>query len=128
MYFGEHLTIDGYGGKRELLDDEKIVFSCLNDLPHLLGMNKLSEPVLYRAEANDLKDPGGWTGIVTIAESHISVHTFPKRGFISADVYTCKSGMDTKFILDFFKQKFQLQDIETNFLKRGTRYPKHNIY
>ncbi len=127
MHFGEHLTIDGYGGEEKLLNDKDIVLSCLYDLPVQLGMKLLSEPIVYHAEDNGIKDPGGWTGIVTIAESHISVHTFPKRGFVSADVYTCKEGMNTDFILDFFKRKFALQDIETHFLKRGTRYPDHNL-
>jgi S-adenosylmethionine/arginine decarboxylase-like enzyme len=70
----------------------------------------------------------GWTGVVVIAESHISVHTFPKRGFVSADVYTCKSGMDTKLIEQFFIDTFKLKKIETHFLKRGLEYPKENIY
>ena len=126
--FGEHVTIDGYGGDFDLLNNEEMVLSCLNDLPEQLGMHKMSEPQVYHSDGNDLKDPGGWTGVVVIAESHISVHTFAKRGFVSADVYTCKNGMDTDFIVNFFKEKFKLQDVEMNFLKRGTRYPSHNIY
>jgi len=128
MHFGEHITIDGYGGDEKLLNDKQVVFNCLNDLPELLGMNKLSEPVIYFAAGNDTKDPGGWTGVVTIQESHISIHTFPKRGFVSADVYTCQNGMNTDYILKYFKDQFNLKDIETNFLKRGTRYPDQNIY
>ncbi len=128
MHFGEHVTVDGYGGEEKLLNDEKIVTSCLNDLPGLLGMKKLSNPVVYFAKGNDTKDPGGWTGIVVIEESHISIHTFPKRGFVSADVYTCKNGMDGEYIIQYFKEKFNLKDIESNFLKRGTRYPQDNLY
>ena len=127
MHFGEHLTLDGYNSKEELLDDKSLVLSCLNDLPNKLGMKQLSKPMVYHAEDNGIKDPGGWTGIVAIAESHISIHSFPKRGFVSADVYTCKNGMDTGFIIDFFKQKFELKDVETNFIKRGMRYPADNI-
>jgi S-adenosylmethionine decarboxylase len=127
-HFGEHVTIDGYGGSEELLNDQSVVLSCLDQLPELLGMHKMSTPEIYHSDGNDIKDPGGWTGVVTIAESHISVHTFPKRGFVSADVYTCKNGMDTQFIIDFFTKAFELKDVETNFLKRGTRYPAENIY
>jgi len=127
-YFGEHLTIDGYDGDEKRLDDKNIVLSCLNELPDLLDMKKLSGPIIYFAPGNDSKDPGGWTGVVVIEESHISVHTFPKRGFVSADVYTCKNGMDTKIIIDFFTKKFELKSLETNFLKRGTKYPQSNIY
>ena len=127
-HFGEHVTIDGYGGKQELLDNKEVVFGILNDLPGKMGMNKLSEPMVYHAPGNDIKDPGGWSGFVVIAESHISVHTFPARGFVSADVYTCQNGLDTAFVADYFKKAFELQEIEQNFIKRGTRYPKDNIY
>lgn len=128
MHFGEHVTVDGYGGDESLLNSESVVTSCLNDLPGLLGMKKLSTPVVYFAKGNDTKDPGGWTGMVVIEESHISIHTFPKRGFVSADVYTCKNGMDGGYIIQYFKEKFGLKDVESNFLKRGTRYPGSNIY
>lgn len=127
MHFGEHVTIDGYGGNKEKLNNKELVLECLNELPELLGMSKLADPTVYFAEGNDLKDPGGWTGIVVIKESHISIHTFPERGFISADVYTCKNGMDTEFIFNYFKTKFQLEELETNFIKRGTHYPQNNI-
>ena len=48
----------------------------------------------------------GVTGIVVIAESHISIHTFPARGFLSADVYSCKNGMNAKFIVAYLKKIF----------------------
>ncbi len=124
--FGEHITIDGYGGDKEKLNDKDLVLSCLNDLPALLSMKKLSKPEIYFAPGNDTKDPGGWSGFVVIEESHISIHTFPARNFVSADVYTCRNGMDKNFILEYFKNKFDLQDIEDNFIKRGTRYPSIN--
>lgn len=127
-HFGEHVTIDGYGGNEEALNNKEVVLECLDKLPELLGMHKMSTPELYHSDGNDIKDPGGWTGVVTIAESHISVHTFPKRGFVSADVYTCKNGMDADFIVNYFKEKFDLKDVEMNFIKRGTRYPAENIY
>ena len=126
-HFGEHLTIDGYGGDESLLNNRELVLECLNELPEKLGMKKLAEPQIYLAEANATKDPGGWTGFVVIAESHISIHTFPKRGFLTADVYTCKNGMDTDFIISYFKTKFALPELETNFIKRGTKYPQANL-
>ena len=127
MHFGEHLTIDGYQGSFEKLSNKNLVLGCLNELPEKLGMYKLAEPLVYLAPENNKKDPGGWSGFVVIAESHISIHTFPGRGFLSADVYTCKNGLDTNFVLDYFKEKFDLKELEENFVKRGTRYPNNNI-
>lgn len=127
-HFGEHLTIDGYAGERHRLDDRALVLHCLNSLPEQLGMSKLAEAVVHHAPSNGLKDPGGWSGFVVIAESHISIHTFPERGFVSADVYTCTNGLDVVFILNYFKEAFGLQDIEHHHIIRGTRYPVENIY
>lgn len=122
MHFGEHITLDGYNGNYEKLNDKNLVLDCLNELPEKLGMHKLSEPVIYEAPGNDKKDPGGWSGFVVIAESHISIHTFPAKGFVSADVYTCKNGMDLEFVLHYFKEKFDLKEIESNFIIRGKKY------
>lgn len=126
LHFGEHVMIDGYGGSYDSLNDRKLVLRCLDELPGLLEMRKLAEPVVYFASGNNAKDPGGWSGIVVIAESHMSIHTFPARGFVSIDVYTCKNGMDKEFISSYFRERFSLKDIEVNFVKRGTRYPSEN--
>lgn len=126
-HFGEHLMLDGYGGSFDALNSRDIVFSCLHDLPIRLKMKKLADPTVFFAPGNGGKDPGGWSGVVIIAESHVSIHTFPARGFVSIDVYTCKNGMDVKYIQKYFKEKFKLTDIEENFIKRGTRYPEGNI-
>jgi S-adenosylmethionine decarboxylase len=124
-HFGEHLTIDGYGGDYEKLNNKDLVLMVLNDLPDLVSMTKLSKPEVYFAEGNGNKDLGGWSGFVVIEESHISIHTFPANGFISADVYTCRNNMDISTIVDFFKKTFDLKDIEQNFLKRGLRYTQN---
>jgi len=127
MNFGVHLTIDGYGGDREKLNDKELVLHCLNDLPSKMGMHQLAKPEVYFAKGNNLKDPGGWSGFVVIEESHISIHTFPGRKFVSADVYTCKSELDQDFVTQYLTEIFALKDLETNFIKRGTRYPENNL-
>ncbi|KKP92150.1 MAG: S-adenosylmethionine decarboxylase proenzyme [Parcubacteria group bacterium GW2011_GWA2_36_10] len=121
--FGEHLTIDGYQGSEEKLNNQALVLNCLNELPSLLGMHHLAAPEVYFAKGNDLKDPGGWSGFVVIEESHISIHTFPAKHFVSIDAYTCRNGMDCDFIVNYFKKVFDLKEVETNFIKRGTHFP-----
>lgn len=127
VHFGEHITIDGYGGNPERLNSEEAISSCLTDLSNALRMRPLMKPIVISAPDNHLKDPGGWSGFIIIAESHISIHTFPKRRFVSADVYTCQNGIDVDFVIDFFKRKFKLKNVETHFIKRGIRYPAKNI-
>jgi S-adenosylmethionine decarboxylase len=126
--FGMHLTLDGYRGCPQLLADGNHVLACLSELPERLGMHKLAEPFLVELGHHSPKDPGGVSGFVMIAESHISIHTFPLRGFVSADVYTCQNSLDSEQICRYFADAFGLQDLEINLVKRGTRYPQHNIY
>lgn len=127
IQFGEHVTIDGYGGNYELLNNKETVSFLLSDLTEKLGMKMLSEPIVISAPGNLAKDPGGWSGIVIIAESHMSIHTFPKRCFVSADVYSCRNGLDVQKIVTYFTKTFELSDVETHFVKRGTKYPAENI-
>lgn len=122
-HFGEHFMIDAYRGSREKLLDRERVQQCLSELPARLGMQKLAEPIVYWAEPNGIKDPGGWSGVVVIVESHISVHTFPGRSFASIDVYTCRSGLPTAEVEAYFREVFDFEELETNFVIRGTKYP-----
>lgn len=126
-HFGEHITIDGYGGNPELLNSEETLRSSLRELCEILEMHALTEPQVVLAADNQIKDPGGWSGFLIIAESHIAIHTFPKRRFISADVYTCRNGMDQALVTEFFKKKYELEEVETHFIKRGEKYPDHNL-
>ena len=121
--FGWHLTLDGYGGEPGRLADVELVRAWLDELPDALGMSKLIEPCLIEVGARNQKDPGGVTGFVLVAQSHLSVHTFPRRGFLSADVFTCQDQLDHERIRQSLITTFELDDVETNLIARGTRYP-----
>ena len=126
--FGAHITIDGYGGDPKKLNDREIVYRCLNELPGLIGMKKLAEPFVYEAPAAGPKDSGGFSGFVIIATSHISCHTFPGRHFVSIDAYSCEVALlKREFVVDYFKKAFDLQDVEVNYIKRGTRFPDKEL-
>lgn len=115
--------IDGYQGNQNKLNDKKLVEKMLGSLPKKLKMQIVMGPVVRFIKGNDKKDPGGYSGFVVIAESHISIHTFPARKFVSADVYTCTDQLNKNFILKYFKKAFDLKEMEINFVKRGTKYP-----
>ena len=115
--------IDAYRGSREKLLDQERVRRCLSELPGSIGMRILAEPAVHWAEPNGINDPGGWSGFVVIAESHISIHTFPTRRFASIDVYSCRNGLPTAEVGAYFRAAFGFEELETNFVVRGTRYP-----
>lgn len=125
--FGVHLTIDGYGGDPEKLNNKDLVKKCLDELPEKLGMHKIYGPVVIECEACNPKDSGGCSGFTMIAESHISCHTFPFRKFVSVDIYTCGSTIDQGAVKEYFKKAFDLGELETNYIVRGTKFPAADI-
>lgn len=119
--------VDGYGGDPGRLDDDALLKRCLFDLSEAMGMRPLAPPQIVSAPDNMLRDPGGWSGVLIIAESHISLHTFPRRRFVSADVYTCRNGMDCDVAAQLLRSTFLLADTEVQFVRRGLRYPARNL-
>jgi S-adenosylmethionine decarboxylase len=122
--FGTHLTLDGYGADPVVLSDMDQIFAALHDLPEILGMHKLTTPYVVRAYSNDKRDAGGYSGFVMIAESHISIHTFPGRSFVSIDVYTCQGDLDVKTATSYFQKIFGVRTWEQHVIKRGRQYGK----
>jgi len=125
--FGVHLTLDGYGGSPEKLNDPHRIEKALIELTDKLGMERMTEPVVKYAEPRNIKDSGGYSGFVVIVESHISIHTFPKKRFVSIDAYTCKSDMDKEAIVGYFRKMFDLKDTEVQFFKRGLKFPLQDL-
>jgi len=126
--FGIHLMIDGYSVPKEMLEDKGILTEVLYKLPEKLNMHIICEPKIVEVGPLNKKDPGGVSGFVLIAESHISFHTFPKRGFISIDIYTCQNELDTEKITSFLKDQLKITDLDYYLQKRGIRYPSDNIF
>lgn len=124
--FGKHLTLELYGCSPEVLNDATRLYKALDELPAKIKMTKLTLPYLVFTPGNNEKDPGGWSGFVIIMESHISLHTFVKRRFVTIDVYSC-SDFDENIAVHYFKEIFRSDDAEYNVEVRGTRYPEENI-
>jgi len=114
---GSHLMLDCFGCKKESLDNEDLIRSFLNELPEQLGMKKLIEPHIVCYEGGNSWDKGGITGFMLIAESHISIHTFPYDGFFTADVYSCKP-FDLEKAVDIAKKYFSFTDAKIKTVKR----------
>ena len=120
--FGTHLTLDGYGADSSRLGDMHLVFKSLDELPGLLKMKKITTPYVVYYPGNNKKDSGGYSGFVMIAESHISVHTFPKNRFVSIDVYTCQGDLDVAKAIAYFRKIFGIREVEKHVIKRGFKF------
>ena len=117
-----HLIIDGLGGDEARLSDEAVVSAFLDRYPQEIGMTKISTPHVYTYRGAKVED-WGVSGFVLIAESHISIHTFPYRGYINVDIFSCKE-FDADHAVETIKTIFELEKVEINLLDRGQEFPK----
>ncbi len=81
VFAGTHLIIDFWGAKH--LDDlermEKALVECVKE----------AGATLLHIHLHHFTPNGGISGVAVLAESHISVHTWPERNYAAFDVFMC---------------------------------------
>ncbi len=73
-----------------------------------------TKPGFYKSNLH-----GGATAFALLAESHISVHTWPEYQKVVVDVFTCGSQKHIDDIVNFLQDEIQHSDIRITRLKRG---------
>ena len=119
---GTHLILDGYTSNTLILQDLDRVRAFLNEYPDRMHMTKIMPPYVFRYQG-DSSQESGLSGIVIIAESHISIHTFPTKGYVSVDVFSCKP-FDIDEATQYLVEYFHLSNFHRQVLDRGVEYPK----
>ena len=120
--FGLHLTLDGYGCSYESLTNLDSIYKFLDTCPDLIQMTKIMPPYVFKYRGK-VPDDWGLSGFVLIAESHISIHTFPERGYLSLDIFSCK-GFDYDKAVAYVTEIFGIARHELNLLDRGLEFPR----
>jgi S-adenosylmethionine decarboxylase len=100
------------------------VRSLLDLLPGEIEMTKIAPPFVYRYVGEKPED-WGVSGFVLIAESHIAIHTFPERGYVWVDVFSCK-GFEGEKAVESVTDAFALNETKVQTLERGLEYP-HSV-
>jgi len=120
-YYGPHLILDLNNCKSAALNSLEACFAFLNDLPEKIGMSKITQPYIFRY-SGEIPEDNGITGVVIIAESHISIHTYPQKRFVFMDIFSCKpfnTEMATEYAIDFF----EAETFVVNTVNRGEQFP-----
>ena len=63
--------------------------------------------------------PVGVTGVVAIAESHLTIHTWPEYSYAAVDIFSCSEGFQPQEAARFLKDKFRAAESSTTELARG---------
>ena len=91
---GLHLTADLYqcaGDSALMLDADAIAALCLKHT-ELSGLTSVGERWVKFPDWQG--QPGGVTGTILLAESHLAIHTWPETGNVTLDVYVCNFSAD----------------------------------
>lgn len=126
---GLHLTADLHGVAPMLgaLTDVDALRQCCLAAVRASGLLPVGELFHRFGPAGDGTQPGGITGVVLLAESHLAVHTWPELGAVTLDAYVCNFGTDNsaraRQLLEMLVRAFEPREIERHEIVRGTRPP-----
>jgi S-adenosylmethionine decarboxylase len=90
QFAGIHLILDLWDASR--LSDQRVVDRALRMAAEAAGAT------LLRLDLHTFPSTGGITGVAVLAESHISIHTWPERAYAAVDVFMCGSAEPHKAI------------------------------
>jgi len=121
--FGPHLMVDGYNASYEKLASVEAITNFLDMLPAQIEMTKIMPPYVFKYDGGDKPEDWGVSGFVIIAESHISIHTFPEKKYFSIDIFSCKE-FDIEKALNIIKEYFETEDLEVRTTERGSEFPR----
>ncbi len=107
---GAHLIVDLYDAQR--LDDIDHIDETLR---HCVGA---AGATLLHIHLHHFEPNGGVSGVAVLAESHISIHTWPERGYAALDIFMCGS-CDPYKAIPVIKRAFEPATVQLSEQKRG---------
>lgn len=109
-YAGRHYIVDFWGAQH--LDDVAVLESALKRAAEVAGA------VLLHIHLHKFSSGGGVTGAALLAESHISVHTWPENNYAAFDVFMCGNAQPEKAVA-LLKEVFLPSKTEVKEILRG---------
>lgn len=111
-FAGRHLIIDLYEVAGHLLADLELIKRTLTEAAQVAGATLLNID-LHHFEPN-----GGVSGVAVLAESHISIHSWPEHGYAAIDAFMCGEARPDRAI-GVLRRVFKPGSIQVNELRRG---------
>jgi S-adenosylmethionine decarboxylase len=96
----------------EVLNDEEKITRYMLQAAEISGATIVGE-VFHRFS------PHGVSGAVVIAESHLSIHTWPEYRYAALDLFTCGDNVDPWKGFTFLRKKLRAERLSQTELRRG---------
>ena len=108
---GRHLIAEYYDCEAEILDDPEAVMVHMKEAARISGATVVGE-------ASHRFSPCGVSGTVLIAESHLSVHTWPRQRYVAVDIFTC-GGLDPRPGFEYLGEALGASSLRMQEILRG---------
>lgn len=109
---GRHLIAELAGCEPDILNDREKLEIYMKEAVRASGATIVSS-VFHRY------NPQGISGVIVIAESHFSIHTWPEYGYAAVDFFTCGEEVDPYKAFEKMKQAIGARTSELKEIKRG---------
>jgi len=115
---GVHCILELYQCSPALLNDPAYIESAVEQA------SQQAQSTLLKMFAHQF-EPQGVTAIALLAESHLSIHTWPERGYAAVDIFTCGEHTEPQLACEFLARHLGAERHLLSVVSRGGRITKH---
>lgn len=108
---GDHYLLNLYGCNPRKIDDEMLLRQIVEIAVHKGSMTLLNM-MCHKFE------PQGVTLVALLAESHVSIHTWPEKREAAVDVYTCGSKADPEHVCKYIIEELNAEHYTMEYVER----------
>ena len=109
---GRHMLLELYDCPLEILNDSQEIEKILVNTVKQVNATLISKSFHHFS-------PYGVSGVVIIAESHITIHTWPEHRYAAIDVFTCDETIDYQLVETLLVKAFNAANHEAKIIARG---------
>jgi len=110
---GRHLVAELHGCPSNLLIDLDYALKVLREAVEICGAT-------YLGEFHTVFEPGGGISVlVAVAESHLSIHTWPEYHYVALDIFTCGDLADPWKAYEHIVSMYRPERVNVTEIKRG---------
>ncbi len=118
---GNHLILDGYS-KYKKLSEVRFIENFLVELTKEIKMRAISKPLVLYHNCKTSEE-SGVTGTILLAESNITIHTYPNKNQFYLDIFSCNE-FEIGKTLDYLRENLKITKYKKRLLRRSLKWKK----